>query len=158
MKTIKIEKTKKKKVLYKNCFIHNVLNNEKHKTVLFKMYTSKKKSFRISSKKNLPLAKHKKFVKSHPYRYWFLIFNKNFYIGNFYITFDNIIGLNLYDNYTTEYNKIISSILKKFKPLKEIPSVRRGVFMINISSQNRVFEKILKKTKWKVLQKTYILK
>ncbi|MDA9106310.1 hypothetical protein N9J74_02185 [Candidatus Pelagibacter sp.] len=157
MKFSKIEKSQKKITLFKDCFIHKVKKNKKHKAILFNMYNSRKNNMRISSNTNLKLEKHNNFVQNHPYRLWFLVCIKDHYIGNFYITLENIISLNLYEVHVAKYNKIISAILKKIKPLKAVLSIKRGEFTINLSPQNKKIEKLLKNNNWKLIQKTYIL-
>ena len=157
MKSNKIENSKKKIKLFKNCFIQKVQKNEKNKTILFDMYNSRKNYSRISSNTNLKLKKHNDFVQNHPYRLWFLVSNEDYYIGNLYITLENIISLNLYEAHVNKYNKIISAVLKKIRPLKEVSSIKRGEFMINLSPQNKKIEKLLKNNNWSLIQKTYIL-
>ena len=157
IKSNSIEKTKNRITLFKYCLALKVRKNKKHKAILLDMYTSRKEYLRISSNKNLKLENHNKFVQNHPYRFWFLISYKDHFIGNLYITLGNIISLNLYEDHLKKYDKIISALLRKIKPLKEISSITRGEFMINLSPHNKKVERLLKKNNWKLIQKTYVL-
>ena len=42
-------------------------------------------------------SKHKDFVKSQPYRDWFLIRVSENYVGSFYVSKENTIGINVAD-------------------------------------------------------------
>ena len=124
--------------------------------ILYKLL--KKRKFKISHKTIPSYENHKKFVYSNPYRKWFLIKFDESYLGNFYLTYQNIIGINLinYDD-NAQLLSILKFIIEKYKPLKEIPSIRNSNFLINTSPSNLELNKKLKKMGYQVIQNTYLI-
>lgn len=101
---------------------------------------------------------HKQFVKSHPYRYWFLIKIVDNYVGSFYVSKENTIGINVSDEHTYLIIPHITNFVKKnFKPLSAIPSVRSGKFAINVPSSNVHLASALEAIDAKIAQVTYFL-
>ena len=103
-------------------------------------------------------SKHEYFVKSHPYRDWFLIRFNNSYIGSFYVSNENTIGINLSDEYTSIVVPCIIRFVKRnYKPLPAIPSVRSGNFAINVPPTNVYLASALEAADAKIAQITYFL-
>ena len=98
---------------------------------------------------------HINFVKNHPYRKWYIIYLNNEYIGTFYLTFNNSIGLNLIEKYQNQDKSVLLYIIKKFKPLKELKSVRPTCFYINIPINHDKLEETIKDIGGVITQKTY---
>lgn len=117
------------------------------------------RDFTISHDQNVTFKDHKNFFAKHPYRKWFLIFFNNNFIGSFYISKDNSIGINFL--FKSDYNRVIDVINyvhSKFKPLKPIKSVRNKNFTVNVPANNNIFSKELLKRKYQVIQTTFLLK
>ena len=101
---------------------------------------------------------HKGFVCSHPYRVWFLVKADFRYIGSFYITKDNSIGINVSERCVPLVVKpIIEFVVTNYKPLVAIPSIRNGSFAINVPHTNRVLAESLKDIGAELAQLTYYL-
>ncbi len=145
-----------KKLNLKNKFEFEDLNCKKHIKILYDMFIKRKKEFRISSGKKINYTEHQKFVKNHPYRFWFLIKIKDNYKASLYLKFDNTLSLNMVSFDSKLYKEIILKAKDAILPLPEIPSVRPGRLIINISSQNLICDKLLKEIGLKNIQKTYV--
>ncbi len=118
----------------------------------------KEKSFNISHE-NLPgFEEHLNFVKNNPYRNWYLVKKSTDIIGSIYLTFENVIGINLNSNICEDYIYTINLIFKLHKPLLPIKSVRSKFFLINANPQNLVLIKALKLLKMDHIQNTYAYK
>ena len=133
--------------------IEVIPSNEDHTKYLFDLL--KKKTFSISHKKLPDFEDHRKFVKNHPYRKWYLLkFNSDF-IGSVYLTNTNIIGLNLLSNDIKDYVEVIKLIVKSHKPLAPINSERSKYFLINANPNNLNLINALKFLKMNHIQNTY---
>ena len=128
-------------------------SNNEHIEGLYKLL--KRRKFNISNNEKTTFAEHKKFVLSNPYRVWFLIFNKNNLIGSCYISYQNSISIDLDENNYDKYEYIISSLTKKFKPLKEVKSIRNSNFYIRINPNNKDLENKLIKLGFILIEKTF---
>ena len=126
-----------------------------HIKILFEIL--KKREYSISHKKIITFEKHIKFVKSHPYRNWFLIYQEKDVIGSIYITFENLLGINLTVHKKELYKEIIKKIKSKKKPLKPKSSVRNKNFSINVPSENFILQEALIELRASFVQKSYIL-
>ena len=101
---------------------------------------------------------HERFVKSNPYRAWFIIEIDNEYIGNVYIQFDNSIGLNCEDKITSaQILKVLDIIGSKFQPLEAIDSIRRDSFFLNIPSANLSLQRKLNSLSLMEIQRSYAM-
>lgn len=88
---------------------------------------------------------HEAFVANHPYRVWYIIRQNKKDLGNIYIQNDNSIGLNCYDDINeSQIKQILSLVIKSFKPLGPIPSVRANKFFLNVSASNTNLQTKLK--------------
>ena len=99
---------------------------------------------------------HEKFVNAHPYRCWFLIKFKGFYVGSFYLSNENTIGINVSEECSYEaVLSIIEFVRNTYQPLPPIPSVRGEKFAINVPPTNAVLTEALEKIGAKLAQITY---
>lgn len=118
-----------------------------------------KRKHNISHKINPNMDQHILFVNSNPYREWQIIANSLRPIGSFYLTFDNLIGINLVESYNFEdIDVIIKFIKKNFSPLPAKKSVRSSNFAINVSPSNTLLLEFLIKLKLELVQHTYLIK
>ncbi len=128
---------------------------EEHFRILYSFLLDRKYNI---SHKNIPTYdEHVFFVKNHPYRNWVLVERESKVFGNFYIHTDNSIGINFNQKYIDLFPIIYEMIIKKWKPLPEIQSVRNKNFFVNTSSNNEALISVLKKMGAKHLQSSYIL-
>jgi hypothetical protein len=115
-----------------------------------------KRNHNISNKSSTSLKEHIKFVKNHPYRSWYLIKTNSDYIGSAYLAKNNCVGINLVMNFDL-FPIILKSLLKKYRPLREIKSVRPSYFYINIAPSNKEIEAELVKLNAPKIQSSFIL-
>ena len=78
---------------------------------------------------------HEKFIKSKPYRYWYLIYKKD-PIGTFYIQEDNSIGMN-FSTFNQHYVfQTLDFIMKEFSPKNGLPSKVPPYFYVNVAADD----------------------
>lgn len=100
---------------------------------------------------------HKEFVANHPYRAWFIIQQKNIFLGNVYIQYDNSIGLNCYDEISeTQIKSILDLVTNTLRPLEPVQSVRIGKFFLNVAASNIHLQNKLKNVGLKESQRSFI--
>ena len=107
----------------------------------------KVRKFSISHQKLPSFEEHEEFVKSHPYRQWWLVLENSKLIGSVYLTDDNAIGINLIE----EDQRIYFGN----KPLPPIPSVRPKFFYVNVAPENLILKETLAKLGAKHTQCSY---
>ena len=137
--------------------LEDLNGTDKHVRLLFKLFQQRKKSERISSSVNLSFEEHCKFVSEHPYRYWLLVKIGDKYIGTVNISYQNSIGIQLFEDYRTYFKTLINQVLETFDPLTALPSVRSSDFIINVSPNDTCLERELQKMGAKCIQKTFNL-
>lgn len=104
----------------------------------------KNRSYMISHKFLPSFEEHKSFVSNYPYIAWYLLYKNKSALGSFYIHTDNSVGINLIEKYEeNDVCNIIGYIQKNYSPLPPIKSVRRGVFFMNVASENTELIKVL---------------
>ncbi len=117
-----------------------------------------KKNYSISHKTMPNFEEHKNFVKSNPYRAWYLIYFKEKAVGSFYLSNDNSIGINIEGHQDIECMKEILTFIKNnHSPLKPIKSIRAAKFHIHISPKNNFLKNSLDKLSKKLVQITYLI-
>lgn len=97
----------------------------------------KKRKHNISHLSVPTYAEHMSFVRNSPYRDWILIKMLDEYVGSFYVTNMNTIGINILDEYIESVLPcVILEVKSRYAPLPEVKSVRAGVFSINVAPSN----------------------
>ena len=103
------------------------------------------------------LNEHNKFVLSHPYIAWYLIYKSKRLVGSLYVRSDNSIGLNVNQSTKEDVSEIISFIKANHKPLPSVKSVRRGEFFMNVSSDNGDLIKCLQHLGKEEIQRSFVV-
>ena len=137
--------------------LEEVNQSDEHKKLLFTVFQQRKDVDRISSDPQLIFNDHSKFVEDHPYRYWFLVKNEGCYIGAVNISYENSLGIHLFDKYESFIGQLIEKIRNTLKPLPRLASVRPGNFIINVSPKNIKLERELEMLGARCIQKTFQL-
>ena len=114
--------------------------------------------FNISHDELPDFDTHKKFVSNNSYRIWNFIELENEILGTFYITFDNVISINLLHPDKKYYVYLIEKILKEFLPLKEKKSLRSKYFIFNTNPNNKEYINALEALEIIHIQNTYAYK
>ncbi len=117
-----------------------------------------KKNHSISHEVMPNFEEHKNFVKSNPYRAWYLIYFNEEPVGSFYLSNDNSVGINIEEYQDIECMKEILIFIKNnHSPLKPIKSKRAAKFHIHISPENNFLRNSLEKLSKKLIQITYLI-
>ena len=117
---------------------------------LYKLLSERIPKENISHKKMPSFLQHKKFNKSKPYSYWYIIFLEKNKIGTIYLTNINEIGIHIKKEFQSV--KIEKIILKKL--FSKHPRTR---YLVNINPENKKSIQFFKKNGFKLLQLTYEL-
>jgi len=124
--------------------INNLIFKEVRETDVEALFVLlEQRTFSISHKSMPSKSEHLNFVKSVPYRYWFLIYEQDNLVGSFYIQKDNSIGLNLLRPNKTMVQSILNYIKKEFKPLPEVKTKIPDYFYLNVPYANDRLKEIL---------------
>ena len=107
---------------------------------------------------SISYEEHRKFASQHPYRAWYLVeYNKN-YLGSFYITKENTIGINVDEEITQiVISEIIKFINDNYAPLPAIKSIRANRFSVNVPPSNSILAQTLEEIGATVAQVSYYL-
>ena len=124
-----------------------------HQEILFKILNTRK--FNISHVEKVSYEEHVDFVLENKYKYWYIIFIRNNYLGAVYITEDNFIGVSLIEDDKDLYKFVISKILNKHKPNQGIKSLRSNFFCLNVNPNNLNLKQALMELGSKQIQLTY---
>ena len=138
----------------KNIELEKIIGNKKQIKILFQLL--KNREYNISNVCMPNFKEHIKFVKNHPYRVWCLIKFHSFYVGSIYIMKNNCIGVSIIKKISI-FSQVINIIFQKYKPLKEIKSLRPKHFYVNISLRNKKIESQLIGIGATKIQSTYSL-
>ena len=104
----------------------------------------------ISHKKMPNFKEHKKFCKSSPYQFWYIIYDNKIKMGTAYLSKLDEIAIHFLPNFKKEinYTKILKILIKKH------PKSR---YLVNISNKNKKLIKTYMKNKFKLIQYTFEL-
>tara|TARA_Y100001935_G_scaffold251337_1_gene253061 strand:- start:784 stop:1236 length:453 start_codon:yes stop_codon:yes gene_type:complete len=86
---------------------------------------------------------HEKFCLNHPYRFWFLIYERKNLLGSVYFTYQNSIGINFIDITDRHNELIIRHLVENIDPMPAIPSEVQTKFFCNVSPKNTKLIKLL---------------
>jgi hypothetical protein len=113
---------------------------------------------KISHEEKPSFYDHEIFVKSKPYRFWYLIYSGQDALGSFYVSNENTIGINIIKNESLELiSSILDMVKKKHSPLPPIKSIRGSFFSVNVPPSNNFLINSLKKSGAELAQVTFIL-
>ena len=115
--------------------------NEEHTLLLFEHLKKRSKASNISHSKMPTLEEHKMFLKHHPYRNWWLIYDLDpgtEFLGTVYIASDNSIGLHLnLDQIDFSALYFINKLKSMTPPMKGEESRVFGDYFFNVSPKNK---------------------
>lgn len=82
------------------------------------------------------LDEHTEFVRTHPYRAWYLVRKDQAVVGSFYLQEDNSIGLNLGIEDAQLADAVLAFLAAHFKPNSAVRSLVPPYFYINVAYSN----------------------
>lgn len=102
---------------------------------------------------------HRAFVRSRPYRYWFLLRADSLIAGALYATPRNELGIQIFKEYQRRgyAARAILKFVNEYKPLAPIPSVRSGRWLANIAPKNEASRALFEILGFSKIQETYAL-
>ena len=137
--------------------MHTIKPTDKQLKILFELLKSRNSS--ISHKKMPSFKDHVNFVKSHPYRKWWLISsidNDNNILGAVYIGFDNSLGIQFnFEKVNFSASFFFKKIRLSIAPLKEQKSKIYKDYFVNVSPKNKELINWLKDSGFEEKQKSY---
>ena len=118
--------------------LENIIPTSEQIAILYELLESRE--FNISHKSMPSMDQHDSFVRNHPYRGWWLIYdflNKSNVIGSVYVNFDNSVGVHLkMDKIEFTAENFLETLKKEINPLPPESSKRYGDFFFNVSPKN----------------------
>lgn len=109
----------------------------------------------ISHQAQPSFDEHEQFVRSHPYRAWYIVRQTSAAIGSFYITENNFIGLNISHQGIDLVKSILDYVEATYMPRAAVKSVRAGHFSINVAASNIELQRTLEALNKIALEHTY---
>lgn len=103
------------------------------------------------------MAMHRRFVRRHPYRVWYLLQAGGAWIGSLYLLPSNAVGLSMRDGCHGRVPEVLARLFARHRPLPAVPSVRAGSFSFNVSPSDRRLIAALKAMGGAAIQHTYVL-
>ena len=133
-----------------------IVPNKHQIEILFDLLNKRKHS--VSHVDMPSWSEHDEFVKTNPYRAWYLIKDNENYIGTVYLTNENHISISFpYSNYSG-VDEVLSWVIQNHKPLKGIKSVRPDCYQINIPASDVGFMALLDNMGYDQAQVTYLIR
>ena len=131
-------------------------NNMSHIDDLFFLIKSKKNN--ISNLMPPSKEQHKNFCFNHPYRFWFLVYEKESLLGSIYVTYENAIGINFLDIQNECNAAIVNHVLENIDSMPAKPSLVQSDFYCNVAPENKDLIELLKKLGAVISQVSYKFK
>lgn len=130
--------------------------------ILYQLLAERPVEARISHEKMPSRKTHAAFVRSRPYRYWFLIEGAAIgggpvYVGDLCVTHLNEIGISILNRYKSLGwgEAALQLLMKKYRPLRPIPAVRSALWLANIAEANFHGRSLFHNAGFRVVQVTY---
>jgi len=103
------------------------------------------------------MSRHRRFVRKHPYRVWYLLRCDREWIGSVYLLPSNSVGIAVLEGFDDRIGDVLTSLFARHRPLPAVPSVRSGVFSFNVSPANNRLISALTGLGADLVQQTYVL-
>ncbi|MDB9909846.1 hypothetical protein OAD45_05545 [Gammaproteobacteria bacterium] len=146
-----------------------MLNDSQEKKLSYVQITTNKKdidtlysllqerSYSISHTSIPSYEEHSNFVKKNPYRAWYFIIESKKILGSVYVSYENIIGIQLMSPTKDLYVNSLNYIIKNYQPMPGIKSIRSKYFHINIPWSDKNLIDLLTVLGLKPVELTFIL-
>jgi RimJ/RimL family protein N-acetyltransferase len=127
--------------------------------VLYELLRERPREANISHSETPPFNQHELFVRSKPYRSWFLVLNDyQQRVGAVSLTRNNEIGIGILKKYQRQgYALQALEAVRKFPPLPRVPGQRNGHYLANVAPQNEPSHALFTKAGGRPIQVTYEL-
>jgi len=127
--------------------------------VLYELLAERPKEANISHSTMPTYAQHELFVRSKPYRAWFLVLNDyGQKVGCVSLTRNNEIGIAILKKYQRQGHALEAiSAVTKLPPLPAVPGQRNGHYVANVAPANEASHQLFTKAGGRPIQVTYEL-
>jgi hypothetical protein len=117
---------------------------------LYELLETREDYENISHIKMPNFKEHKKFCKSSPYQFWYIIYDNKIKMGAAYISKIDEISIHLLPNFKKEmiHTKILKLLINKHP---------RSRYLVNVSNKNKKLMTLYMKNKFKLIQYTFEL-
>ena len=126
--------------------------------VLYRLLAERPIESCISHRELPDMAEHERFIKSRPFRYWYLLQVDVHYIGALECTDRNEIGVSLLREYWRQKfaREALELFMAAHEPLPAIPAIRNGHWLANIGIRNNGSKRFFASLGFKPLQETIV--
>lgn len=106
--------------------------------VLYALLAERPKDHGISHQEMPEFKDHERFVREHPFRYWYLLKSNGFVIGAIECLPTNEFGVHIFEAFQGKgYGKqALALFMATHEPLPGIPAVRNGHWLANVATAN----------------------
>lgn len=121
---------------------------QEHERILYELLKERTPEQSISHKELPTYEQHIEFVRSKPYKDWYLIKSEEgYWVGSIYLTHQHEVGIFIFKQYFgNRFGEMAVSMLKHMTP---------GRLLANVSPQNSPSHKLFRRMGWKIIQVTY---
>ena len=126
---------------------------------LFELLMERPAKANISHVQPPSYEQHERFVRSRPYRDWFLIVNEeSYFVGSVYLTNQNEIGIAVHTQFQHRGYAIQAlHMARKIPPLPGIPGRRSSSYVAHVAANNEESHALFTKAGGRLLSMTYVL-
>lgn len=135
----------------------NVYREKSAVKVLYDLLGNRPENSRISHKDLPSYRRHAAFVRSKPYRYWFLIEIDGEFAGDLHVTRLNEIGIFLFPLWRGMGigARALEAFRARYKPLPAVPAVRVAEWLAHVSPDNAAGAAFFRRMGFRKVQETY---
>lgn len=125
--------------------------------ILYELLIERPESSFVSHEKMPKRDEHEGFVRSHPFRFWYLIEADDAYVGAIEVTDRNEIGVSVLSRYQRMgyATGALTLFLETHKPLKPLPAIRNKHWLANIAPGNEASKAFFAKFRFAPIQETW---
>lgn len=125
--------------------------------VLYALLKERPVESRISHEAMPPYSKHARFVRSHPYRFWFLVKAADEFVGDLHVTRNNEIGIFIFTRHRGNgYGaQAVQTFMRRHRPRAAIAAVRVNKWLAHVSPENEAGASFFGKLGFKLVQRTF---
>jgi RimJ/RimL family protein N-acetyltransferase len=128
---------------------------------LYQLLEERPPAANISHSRMPTIGQHRRFVRCRPYRAWYLVESAapGEWVGSVSVTGRNEIGIAILKAYQRkDYARAaLRALFATVRPLKGVPSARRGTFLANVAPGNHRAHRLFKGLGARPIQVTYEL-
>ncbi len=137
--------------------LKNVYESELFVETLYELLKQRGSEHSISHQTLPSFSEHMAFVKSNPYRYWYIVEVDGAKGGSVYITENNEIGLFLLPDFVQYQTDVLGLLVATHSPLPAVKSKRVAAFSVNANPSNATLISSILAAGGRHVQSTYLL-